>query len=84
MSLHYKIDVLSALHAAGYNTYRIAQSGLFSSTVMQKFRTGEIVSPANLSKLCYVLNMQPGDILEYIPDDPYEQRFGENPNMYGL
>lgn len=70
MSLRYKIDVLSALHAAGYNTYRIAQSGLFSSTVMQKFRTGEIVSPANLSKLCCILHMQPGDILEYIPDDP--------------
>ena len=34
----------------------------------QKYRNGEIVTADNLSLLCKLLNCQPGDILEYVPD----------------
>ena len=36
---------------------------------IQKIRTGEIASKETLNTLCKLLNCQPGDIIEYIPDD---------------
>jgi len=36
---------------------------------MQKIRTGEIASKETLNTICRLLDCQPGDILEYIPDE---------------
>lgn len=66
--LRYKINVLEALKAAGYNTNRIRKEKLFGESVVQQFRRGEIVSNNALAKLCELLQCQPGDILEYVSD----------------
>ncbi len=68
MSLKYKTDVLSKLKEAGYNTNRIRKEKLFSESTLQKFRKGEMVSAENLNTICRLLNCQPGDILEFVPD----------------
>lgn len=68
MPIRYKIDVLAALKEAGYNTVRIRKEKLLSESTLQKFRTGEIVNSENIGTLCRLLNCQPGDIIEYIPD----------------
>lgn len=39
-----------------------------AESTLQKYRNGEIVTADNLSLLCKLLNCQPGDILEYVPD----------------
>ena len=36
---------------------------------IQKIRTGEIASKETLNTLCKLLNCQPGDLIEYVPDD---------------
>lgn len=69
MSLKYKIDILAALKAAGYSSYRLRQMKIFGERNIQKIRAGEIVSAENLAKLCDLLGCQPGDILENVPDD---------------
>lgn len=63
MPIKYKIDILGALKAAGYSTYRIRQEHIFSEATLQKFREGQLASKAALEKLCDLLDCQPGDIL---------------------
>lgn len=69
MPIYYKIDVIQALKDAGYSTYDIQRENLLSSSTMQKLRTGEIVGPKNLAKLCDLLNCQPGDIIGHKKKD---------------
>lgn len=67
MPIKYKINILEALKAAGFSTYKIRKEKLFAESTLQQFRNGDIVSTEQLSKLCKLLNCQPGDILEYEP-----------------
>ncbi len=69
MPIGYKIDVISALKAAGYSTYRIRKEKLFGEATLQKFRQRELVSWENVSMLCKLLSCQPGDIMEYVEDN---------------
>lgn len=68
MSVQYKINIISALKDAGYSTYRLRKERLFGEATLQKFRNSELVSWENISTVCRLLNCQPGDILEYVPD----------------
>ena len=70
MALKYKIDLVAALKEKGYSTYRIRKDGLFGQKTLQDFRTGNVVLSVDcLGKLCRLLNCQPGDLLEYVPDE---------------
>lgn len=69
MSVRYKFDVVEALKKAGYNTNRIRQENLLGQSYMTQLRRGQLVSWAAINTICKLLNCQPGDILEYIPDN---------------
>ncbi|MDE7302563.1 MAG: helix-turn-helix domain-containing protein [Oscillospiraceae bacterium] len=69
MPIKYKIDVIEALKAAGYSTYKIRKEKIMSESTLQKFRNGEIVNADNMALICKLLNCQPGDILEYVEPD---------------
>lgn len=72
--LRYKMDILEALKKVGFTSYKIRKDKLIGEAQMQKIRTGEIASKETLNMICKLLNVQPGDILEYISDDDsYEQ-----------
>ena len=66
MPIRYKIDVLEALKEKGYSTYRIRKEKLMGEATLQQLRNGELVSWENMTRLCYLLECQPGDIVEYI------------------
>ena len=65
MPLKYKIDVLPALKAKGFNTNKLRQDKLLSESTIQKLRTDTGVSWGNIETICKLLECQPGDILEY-------------------
>lgn len=69
MPIKYKIDIIEALKEKGYTSYRIRVEKIIGERQMQQIRNGEIVSVACLTKLCELLDCQPGDILEYVPDE---------------
>lgn len=73
--LRYKIDILESLKEIGFTSYKIRKDKIIGEQQMQKIRTGEIASKDTLNTLCRLLNCQPGDIMEYIPDEtePPEQ-----------
>lgn len=68
MPIQYKFDVLSALIEHGYNTTKLRREKILAESTIQSLRTGKIVSIDNVSRICGMLNCQPGDILEYVAD----------------
>ncbi|MCM1167276.1 MAG: helix-turn-helix transcriptional regulator [Lachnospiraceae bacterium] len=73
MPIKYKIDVLDALKKAGYSSYKIRQEKLLGERVLSRLRHQESVSYDVLGLICKLLNCQPGDLLEYVPDDADKQ-----------
>lgn len=70
MAIRYKTDIVNALKEAGYSTYRIRKDKIFGEATLQMFRKGIFVSSGNnLEMLCKLLNKQPGDLIEYVPED---------------
>ena len=69
MALKYKIDVLAALKEKGITTYQIRKDRLLSESTVQKLRTGVGVSWENIETLCRLLECQPGDLMEYVPEE---------------
>ncbi len=69
MPITYKVDVLSALKNAGYSSYRIRKERLMGEATLQKLRNNELVSWENIDTICKLLGCQPGDLVQYVPDD---------------
>lgn len=66
--IKYKINIMQALKDKGYTSYKLRQNKIFGEATMSKFRRQEPFNFDNLSLLCQLLDCQPGDILEYVPD----------------
>ena len=69
MGLKYKIDVLAALKEKGITTYQIRKEKLLSESTVQKLRAGQGVSWENIETLCWLLDCQPYDLIEYVKDE---------------
>ena len=69
MAIQYKADVLALLKAAGYPSTRIRAEKLLGQSYVQQLRKGELISWAALNTVCRLLDCQPGDLLEYVPDE---------------
>ena len=67
--IKYKIDIIQALKQAGYSTYKIRKEKIFNESQLQQIREHKILTQDALNKLCTLLDCQPSDILEYIPDN---------------
>ena len=69
MPIKYKIDILEALKNIGYSQNRIRNEKLIGQATLTQLRHGELVSWKTIDTICKLLNCQPGDILEYTPED---------------
>ena len=67
--IKYKIDILAELKNRGYTTYKLMHEKLIYSKTIEYIRRGDIVSGKGLDTICRLLECQPGDIIEYVPDD---------------
>ena len=68
--IQYKIDVLQTLKAAGYSSYRLQKEKLLADSTLQKLRNGQTsITVENLNTICELLHCQPGDILQWSPDE---------------
>ena len=71
--LTYKIDVLETLKENGYNTGRLRKEKLLGENAIQSLRKNEMVGIIALEKICKLLDMQPGNIIKYVEDEPEKQ-----------
>ena len=69
MGLRYKIDVMKALKDKGITTYMMRKDKILSESTIQKLRQGIGISWENLETICSLLECQPSEIIEYIPED---------------
>lgn len=68
MSIRYD-KLFSILQQRCYTlNYWLRQKGLHTSTV-SKLKKKERVNTDTINTICKLLNVQPGDIMEYVPDD---------------
>ena len=68
MALRYKLDILEALKAKGYTTYTLRKENLLSQSTIQKLREKKGLAWENIDNLCKLLECQPGDLFEFVPD----------------
>ena len=68
MPMKYKVDVIAALKEAGYNTSRIRKERIMGEAMLQKIRSGQMVSWSTLETICALLQCQPGDLIAYHAD----------------
>ena len=68
MPLQYKIDVLASLKEKGYNTSTIRKEKIMGEAMLQKIRSGQMVSWTVFGTLCKLLECQPSDIIEYVEE----------------
>ena len=66
--ISYKIDVLTALKEKGYNTNKIRKEKIMGEAMLQKIRSGQMVSWATFETLCELLDCQPADLIEYVKE----------------
>ncbi|MEQ2564488.1 helix-turn-helix domain-containing protein [Ventrimonas sp. CLA-AP-H27] len=66
MTIKCKIDILGALKEAGYSSHRLRNEKLIGESAIQAFRKGRIQGIRTLDVVCGLLQVQPGDILEYV------------------
>lgn len=67
--IKYKVDILTALKEAGYNTNRLRKEKLLSEGVIQSLRENKYIALQNIDRICSLLECQPADLLEYVKDD---------------
>ncbi len=65
--IKFKIDILQMLKESGYNTNYLRKNKLLSESTIQKIRNGDTsLTLKNLDVICSMLEMQPGDVVEFI------------------
>jgi len=64
--------LLSLMSDKGLTTYRIRKEKIISEGTLQNIRKGKSITMDSVAALCKVLDCQPGDILEYVPDNEEE------------
>ena len=72
----HKINILKALGEAGFTTYVLLNDSdprkRLGSSQVQSLRQGMPPGAKALDTICRMLGKQPGDIIEYMPDDQYD------------
>lgn len=62
--------LLDLLNKRDISKGELQKKGGFSSATMAKISANESVSLDVINRICAALETQPGDIMEYIPDEP--------------
>lgn len=61
--------LLELLEEHGLTTYKIRKDKIISESTLQNIREGKRITTDSIAALCEALDCQPGDILEYVPDE---------------
>ena len=69
MAIRYKVDVMAALKEKGYPSTKIREEKLIGQSYLQQLRHGELVSWKTLDTICALLERQPGDLIEFVPEE---------------
>ena len=57
------------LKASNITTYQIQREHIVASETWKKMQAGKDINTVTIQRLCKLLRRQPGDLMEYIPED---------------
>ncbi len=60
--------LLSRLEKEGITSYTVKKNNLIGQATFKKIKEGGDVDTRTIAKFCALLNCQPGDLLEYVPE----------------
>lgn len=61
--------LFAKMEEKGLTTYQIRKQKIITEPTLQRLRHNGNVTTDAIGKLCEVLGCQPGDIMEWVPDD---------------
>ena len=53
----------------GVTSYTMKKDNIIGQATFKKIKEGGDIDTRTISKLCALLDCQPGDIMEYVPDE---------------
>ena len=62
-------NILERLKSSGYTSYRLRKDNLLPQKTLTAIRNNEPINTKTIDTVCRLANCQPGDIMEYIPDE---------------
>ena len=81
MTISYQ-KLFNLLKEKGYTTYRIRKEKLIGQGTLTALKNGSGgIDSKTLNRLCRVLECQPGDLMEYIENDPVEESDDANQSV---
>ena len=71
MAIQFKngTEVMKRLKDVGYSSTRLRKEGILGEAYMTQIRNNGRVSMNALDTVCRLLNCQPADLIEYVPDE---------------
>lgn len=72
MPIEYK-KLFALMKTKGLTTYRIREDNIISQSALTAIKNGKSVTVDTIAKLCAALDCQPGDILEYVPENTEDE-----------
>ena len=73
MPIVYKVDILAALKEKGISTYKMRKEKILGERTIQQLRENQLVSWETISRICDLLDCEPGDILMRSIEDGREE-----------
>ncbi len=65
--------LLKLMEKQGITSYTLKKNNIIGQATFKKIKEGGDIDTRTIAKLCGLLNCQPGDILEYIPENEKPQ-----------
>ena len=66
--IRYKINTLKVLKEHGVTQYALKRDNRIGGDTLDRLRKEKMIGMHELNRLCLIMNAQPGDIIEYVPD----------------
>lgn len=61
--------MVKLLDEKGVTSYTVKRDNIIGQATFRKIKKGGAIDTRTIAKICKILKCQPGDILEYIPDN---------------
>lgn len=61
--------LIKRMEEQGITSYTIKKDNIIGQATFKKIKEGGDIDTRSIAKLCKLLNCQPGDIMEYVPDE---------------
>ncbi len=74
--LRYRINIADELEKKGFNSYIAKKTKLISQDTLRKVKNKDTnISLESLNRICMILDMQLGDLIEYVEDEAEKRKY---------